>query len=717
VHIEESGDANFWDDGYPSGGNYWSDYSGTDVCSSPYQNETGNDGIGDAPYVIDGNNQDNYPLMHPYGSIRNLDTNLTYLTIQSAINAPETLNGHTIFVEAGIYSENVVVNKTICLIGEGRVVTIIDGEVNVTRNNVVISGFAIGGFTTFSSGGRMYFGIRLFGSDCTVNNNSVFYTDKGIGLLNSTNNVISNNVLIANNHNVYLSESSNNTISQNHISSIESEGGIMLMYSGIELDRSSNNTIIQNNITQCPHGIKTEGASSNRIIENNIEYIPYDGFGIQLSSSSNSTIVRNKIASLRGWMPTESYVGISLVCSLNNSIIENDIRENGEGIKLVDSSLNNITDNNLMNNFYGILLQGSQVNSLIRNNITHGPVIITPEHGGSNKTVRFGYGILIRLCYYGSNTLRYNNINGYRYNFGVEGYMDRYVQDVDATNTVDGKPIYYWVNRRNRQIPSDAGYVAIINSTNIRAEGLDLKNNYQGILIAYSNNTIIRQNNITNNYCGIWLDSFFVSSNNTIYHNNFIDNTNQVTFLGAESLENVWDNGYPSGGNYWSDYTGNDTHSGPCQNQTGSDGIGDTLYIVYENNKDNYPLMGMFSDFNTTSEHHVQTICNSTISDFRFNSTAISFDVTGENGTAGFCRICVPTALMNENYKVFVNGTEVPHTLLPCSNTTHNYIYFTYNHSVQEVVIIPEIPSFLILPLFMLATLLTVIVYRKKHNS
>ena len=127
--------------------------------------------------------------------------------------------------------------------------------------------------------------------------------------------------------------------------------------------------------------------------------------------------------------------------------------------------------------------------------------------------------------------------------------------------------------------------------------------------------------------------------------------------------------------------------------------------------------MGMFSDFNTTSEHHVQTICNSTISDFRFNSTAISFDVTGENGTAGFCRICVPTALMNENYKVFVNGTEVPHTLLPCSNTTHNYIYFTYNHSVQEVVIIPEIPSFLILPLFMLATLLTVIVYRKKHNS
>jgi len=54
------------DDGYPAGGNYWSNYNGTDLFSGPYQNVTGSDGIGDTPYVIDANDIDNYPLMQPY---------------------------------------------------------------------------------------------------------------------------------------------------------------------------------------------------------------------------------------------------------------------------------------------------------------------------------------------------------------------------------------------------------------------------------------------------------------------------------------------------------------------------------------------------------------------------------------------------------------------------------------------------------------------------
>jgi len=57
---------NTWDNGYPSGGNYWSNYTDADLYSGPYQNETGSDGIGDTPYVIDAENQDNYPLMNPW---------------------------------------------------------------------------------------------------------------------------------------------------------------------------------------------------------------------------------------------------------------------------------------------------------------------------------------------------------------------------------------------------------------------------------------------------------------------------------------------------------------------------------------------------------------------------------------------------------------------------------------------------------------------------
>ncbi len=56
-----------WDDGYPSGGNYWSTYTGVDHCSGPEQNIcTGRDGIGDTPYTFATGGVDHYPLMQPY---------------------------------------------------------------------------------------------------------------------------------------------------------------------------------------------------------------------------------------------------------------------------------------------------------------------------------------------------------------------------------------------------------------------------------------------------------------------------------------------------------------------------------------------------------------------------------------------------------------------------------------------------------------------------
>jgi parallel beta-helix repeat protein len=333
-----------------------------------------------------------------------------------------------------------------------------------------------------------------------------------------------------------------------------------------------------------PPGELQSDSSNNTIIENNVEHWEY---GISLSDCSNNTILINNITYLGLWIgKIEDSTGVSLYRSFNNMIIKNNIEHNGEGVRLVDSSFNNITDNNLTENFYGILLQGSQVNSLIGNNVTHDPVTFEE----SNETSRTGFGILISSYY--SNLLRNNTIAGYKYNFGVGSGYGYYFQDVDTSNTVDGKPIYFWSDRQSGQIPSDAGYVAIVNSTNIIVEGLDLKNNYQGILIAYCNDTIIRQNNVANNDYGIWLDS---SSNNTIYHNNFTDN-GQHAYIDGEygAGVNVWDDGYPSGGNRWSDYTGTDFYCGPHQNLTGSDGIGDTPYVIDENNQDTYPL-GVFS--------------------------------------------------------------------------------------------------------------------------
>jgi len=106
-----------------------------------------------------------------------------------------------------------------------------------------------------------------------------------------------------------------------------------------------------------------------------------------------------------------------------------------------------------------------------------------------------------------------------------------------------------------------------------------LKNRYISIV----------DNIFLNNSVGIDFIFFGDNRDNFIFHNYFINNTEQVVI--EAPTENIWDNGYPSGGNYWSDYGGMDVYSGPFQNETGSDGLGDTPYVIDEYNVDRYPLM------------------------------------------------------------------------------------------------------------------------------
>ena len=112
-----------------------------------------------------------------------------------------------------------------------------------------------------------------------------------------------------------------------------------------------------------------------------------------------------------------------------------------------------------------------------------------------------------------------------------------------------------------------------------------LENNSHGIYFAFSDNNLLSNNLVENNLYGILLDS---SDNNRICHNILINNTNQAHDNGT----NYWDNGYPSGGNYWSDYAGLDNYWGENQNTPGGDGFGDTPYDIHMGtNQDHYPLM------------------------------------------------------------------------------------------------------------------------------
>ncbi|MEM4713144.1 MAG: right-handed parallel beta-helix repeat-containing protein [Candidatus Bathyarchaeia archaeon] len=200
------------------------------------------------------------------------------------------------------------------------------------------------------------------------------------------------------------------------------------------------------------------------------------------------------------------------------------------GIWLIDSRNNYICANDIAaNDWDGVYLYSSYNNNVYRNNIT--------ENGNT--------GIALHASY--NNNIYANNITANGYN-----------------------GIYLYESYNNN-----------IYGNNLMANGLD------GILLdnwSYDNN--IYGNNITVNSYGI---EFYGSHNNNIYHNNFVNNSRQV--FSYYGFVNVWDDGYPSGGNYWSDYTGVDVKSGPSQDLPGSDGIGDTPYIIDAINKDRYPLM------------------------------------------------------------------------------------------------------------------------------
>ncbi len=128
-----------------------------------------------------------------------------------------------------------------------------------------------------------------------------------------------------------------------------------------------------------------------------------------------------------------------------------------------------------------------------------------------------------------------------------------------------------------------------------------IANNTVGIYFSWAQDNVLYLNNITNNGYGIYMEGVSVY-NNTFYHNNFINNMNHV-YIDPDN-PNVWDDGYPSGGNYWDNFTERypsvgDVYSGPGQNITGSDGIWDGPYEINVNNTDRYPLTNVIPEFPT----------------------------------------------------------------------------------------------------------------------
>jgi len=459
---------NFWDNGYPSGGNYWSDHTEPDEYSGPGQDEPGSDGIVDEPYYIFGDHyvqMDPYPFTIPNGwevskPVQNLNTEESFATIQKAIDDPNTLDGHSIHVWSGVYNEDIVIDKQISLIGNGSDETIIYGNrdesvVNITSDKVTFRGFGI----THSMDDFTRSGIKLSSvKDCTIEFNKIFDNPY--------------------NHGVFLYDSSNNIL--------------------------ANNTLSNN------------------------------------------------------WM------GMCLYDSENNYISSNKLSKNSYGIYISECNANSVSNNILsMNSFADIHVDNSE------------DLVI------SNNTMDRG------IFLFGDELIHWNT------------------HSIDTLNTVDDRTVYYLKDETSGTVPKGAGQIILANCSDVVIENQNMdgagisisvgfsysndiinnkiSNNYFGIYLFESENNTFTKNSISNNMVGI---NLHYSDGNHIYHNNFINNENHAFADGV----NIWDNGYPSGGNYWSDHIEPDEHSGPGQDEPGSDGIVDESYLIDGGeNIDNYP--------------------------------------------------------------------------------------------------------------------------------
>ncbi|MGB9841262.1 MAG: right-handed parallel beta-helix repeat-containing protein, partial [Candidatus Bathyarchaeales archaeon] len=168
-----------------------------------------------------------------------------------------------------------------------------------------------------------------------------------------------------------------------------------------------------------------------------------------------------------------------------------------------------------------------------------------------------GNTIGIRLGNSYNNMLRNNSMRNNKRNLWVAG---NYINDIDTSNKVNGKPIIYWMNQTGRTVPADAGFVVLINCTNMKVQGLNLANNGNSILLVNTTESevvrngvkecekgiyllncqriLISENIIESNVEGISLEN---SQNNTIALNSIAENNIGIYAL-SSSANNIFDN-------------------------------------------------------------------------------------------------------------------------------------------------------------------------------
>jgi len=181
------------------------------------------------------------------------------------------------------------------------------------------------------------------------------------------------------------------------------------------------------------------------------------------------------------------YHGIELENVINGKIENNTSVNNSAGIIIYDSSDNFISENEILDSHWGIFLDNSKNITISNNSLSN------------NK-----YNLFI----HGSKWF-------------VQDKIENYLHKIDDSNTINGKPVYYYTNQKNLHLNgTDVGYLGLVNCSGI-IENISISNNGQGILIAYSSYVTVKDSTFSYNTYGIHMLS---SDNNTILNDSVLDN-------------------------------------------------------------------------------------------------------------------------------------------------------------------------------------------------
>jgi parallel beta-helix repeat protein len=532
----------------------------------------------------------NYAAQQDNLRVHNLNTGEKFSSIQEAINAPGTLDGHQISVASGVYHEHLTVDKSLSLIGEARSTTIIDGSgsgkvVYVTADNVEIRNF-------------------------TIQNGSF-----GLWVDDSPNSRIIGNTFQDGSYGLRLYDSRNSEVVGNNV--------YRYTWFGIEIKSSGNSTLRENAMMDNEYNLGVDGNVLSDFIND-----------IDVSNTVNDKPVHYWINKHDITIDSSSFQEIGylgLVNSTNIDVKDLNVQDNKEGLLFAFARNSTISNVNARDNWNGIYVAHS-VN-----------VSVTGNSANSN----FDYGI--KFFNSSHSVARGNNVD----NNGWAG-------------------------------------IGVVRSPNSRVEGNEANFNTYDLHIVYTNNSVIAGNSalIQPGARTCYSIAVYYSHSNVIYHNAF---DNRLLYVEPRNWTgftppNSWDDGVE--GNYWSGYRGGDADL---------DGIGDTPYVVGDNNVDNYPLMGKFSEYGVILKgetYSVSVISNSTLAQFEFgvDEGRISLLATGENGTIGFLRIAVPKAFLGAleggNLSILING-EPPVLERKWTDGVYTYFYFSYVNGVSEPTIIP----------------------------